>query len=135
MQFQLHIYIFAGNCVEQNTYDVSDCSLSQDPFSTPGTSPGLTPSKEPVQPVEAIVYVNNPAVPPTQATKSTKMVKRKRASHEDVLDLQVKVLKGKLEEQKLNKLKLQLQIDMLKKYSSNEYTISSSQMAFLSSMV
>jgi hypothetical protein len=63
------------------------------------------------------------------------MVKRKRASHEDVLDLQVKVLKGKLEEQKLNKLKLQLQIDMLKKYSSNEYTISSSQMAFLSSMV
>jgi hypothetical protein len=63
------------------------------------------------------------------------MVKRKRASHEDVLDLQVKVLKGKLEEQKLNKLKLQLQIDVLKKYSSNEYTISSSQMAFLSSMV
>jgi hypothetical protein len=63
------------------------------------------------------------------------VVKRKRASHEDVLDLQVKVLKGKLEEQKLNKLKLQLQIDMLKKYSSNEYTISSSQMAFLSSMV
>jgi hypothetical protein len=63
------------------------------------------------------------------------MVKRKRASHEDVLDLQVKVLKGKLEEQKLNKLKLQLQINMLKKYSSNEYTISSSQMAFLSSMV
>ena len=63
------------------------------------------------------------------------MVKRKRASYEDVLDLQVKVLKGKLEEQKLNKLKLQLQIDMLKKYSSNEYTISSSQMAFLSSMV
>jgi hypothetical protein len=48
------------------------------------------------------------------------VVKRKRASHEDVLDLQVKVLKGKLEEQKLNKLKLQLQIDMLKKYSSNE---------------
>jgi hypothetical protein len=26
------------------------------------------------------------------------VVKRKRASHEDVLDLQVKVLKGKLEE-------------------------------------
>jgi anti-anti-sigma regulatory factor len=63
------------------------------------------------------------------------VVKRKRASHEDVLDLQVKVLKGKLEEQNLNKLKLQLQIDMLKKYSSNEYTISSSQLAFLSSMV
>jgi hypothetical protein len=63
------------------------------------------------------------------------MVKRKRASHEDVLDLQVKVLKGKLEEQNLNKLKLQLQIDMLKKYSSNEYTLSSSQMALLSSMI
>jgi hypothetical protein len=63
------------------------------------------------------------------------VVKRKRASHEDVLDLQVKVLKGKLEEQKLNKLKLQLQIDMLKKYSSNEYTLSSSQMALLSSMI
>jgi hypothetical protein len=63
------------------------------------------------------------------------VVKRKRASHEDVLDLQVKVLKGKLEEQNLNKLKLQLQIDMLKKYSSNEYTLSSSQMALLSSMI
>jgi hypothetical protein len=37
------------------------------------------------------------------------------ASHEDVLDLQVKVLKGQLEEQKLNKLKLELQIDILKK--------------------
>jgi hypothetical protein len=63
------------------------------------------------------------------------VVKRKRASHEDVLDLQVKVLKGKLEEQNLNKLKLQLQIDVLKKYSSNEYTLSSSQMALLSSMI
>ena len=68
-------------------------------------------------------------------TKGSKGVKRKRASHEDVLDLQVKVLKGKLEEQKLNKLKLQLQIDMLKKYSSNEYTLSSSQTALLSSMI
>ena len=135
MQLQLHIYIFAGNCVEQNTYDESDCSLSRDHFSTPGTSPGLTPTQAPAQPVDAIVYVNNPAVPPTQATKSDKVVKRKRASQEDVLDLQVKVLKGKLEEQKLNKLKLQLQIDMLKKYSSNEYTLSSSQMALLSSMI
>ena len=93
------------------------------------------PTQEPAQLVDAIVKVNNPAVPPKQTTKGAKVVKKKRASHEDVLDLKVKVLKGKLEEQKLNKQKLQLQIDMLKKYSSNEYTPSSSQVALLSSMI
>jgi len=93
------------------------------------------PIQAPEQPAEAIEKVNNPAIPPKQTAKSAKVVKRKRASHEDVLDLKVKVLKGKLEEQKLNKLKLQLQIDMLKKYSSNEYTPSSSQVALLSSMI
>ena len=72
------------------------------------------PTQGPSQPVEAIVKINKPAVPPKQKTKSAKVVKSKHASHEDVLDLQVKVLKGQLEEQKLNKLKLQLQIDMLK---------------------
>ena len=90
------------------------------------------PTQGPSQPVEAIVKINKPAVPPKQTTKSAKVVKSKHASHEDVLDLQVKVLKGQLEEQQLNKLKLQLQIDMLKKYSSNEYILSSSQMALFS---
>ena len=93
------------------------------------------PTQGPAQPVEAIVKINNPAVPPKQTTKSAKVVKRKHASHEDVLDLQVKVLKGQLEEQKLNKLKLQLQIEILKKYSSNDYILSSSQMALFSSII
>jgi hypothetical protein len=93
------------------------------------------PTQGPSQPVEAIVKINKPAVPPKQTTKSAKVVKRKHASHEDVLDLQVKVLKGQLEEQKLNKLKLQLQIDILKRYSSNEYILSSSQMAPFSSII
>jgi len=93
------------------------------------------PTQGPSQPVEAIVKINNPAVLPKQTTKSAKVVKRKHASHEDVLDLQVKVLKGQLEEQKLNKLKLQLQIEILKKYSSNDYILSSSQMALFSSII
>ena len=93
------------------------------------------PTQGPSQPVEAIVMINKPAVPPKQTTKSAKVVKGKHASHEDVLDLQVKVLKGQLEEQKLNKLKLELQIDILKKYSSNEYILSSSQMALFSSII
>jgi hypothetical protein len=93
------------------------------------------PTQGPSQPVEAIVKINKPEVPPKQTTKSAKLVKRKHASHEDVLDLQVKVLKGQLEEQKLNKLKLQLQIDILKRYSSNEYILSSSQMAPFSSII
>ena len=94
------------------------------------------PTQGPSQPVEAIVKINKPEVPPKQTTKSAKVVKRKHASHEDVLDLQVKVLKGQqLEEQKLNKLKLQLQIDILKRYSSNDYILSSSQMAPFSSII
>jgi hypothetical protein len=43
------------------------------------------PTQGPSQPVEAIVMINKPAVPPKQTTKSAKVVKGKHASHEDVL--------------------------------------------------
>jgi hypothetical protein len=35
------------------------------------------PTQGPSQPVEAIVMINKPAVPPKQTTKSAKVVKRK----------------------------------------------------------
>ena len=52
---------------------------------------------------------------------SRPVTKRKRASHEDVYDLQCQVLKRQLEEQELVKEKTILQIELLKQLSQGQW--------------
>ena len=64
-----------------------------------------------IQQQPSISTVGKPARPVT---------KRKRATQEDVYDLQCQVLKGQLEEQKLAREKTILQIELLKQLSQDQ---------------
>ncbi|CAC5400077.1 unnamed protein product [Mytilus coruscus] len=95
----------------------------------PSTSAGFVPITLPSTPVSTKTVFETSCVLKTSSRKP-------KTSSEDILDLQAQVLKGQLEEQKINKQKVQLQIELLRKViTSQDYTLSPSQMALLTSLV
>ena len=64
------------------------------------------------------------------------IIQKTQNNSEHIRELQARVLKGPLEAQRLNKQKLQLKIELLRKVTTGQdYTLSSSQMALLTSLV
>ncbi|XP_076116618.1 uncharacterized protein LOC143084096 [Mytilus galloprovincialis] len=110
------------------TTDTTD-TVAETPSPKPSTSAASVPTTLPSKPVStktAVVDCNH--VLPTS--------RKRKTSSDDIRELQAQVLKGQLEEQKLNKQKLHLQIELLRKVTTGQdYTLSSSQMALLTSLV
>ena len=72
-----------------------------------------------------------PSTSTVEKSVSRPITKRKRATQEDVYELQCQVLKGQLEEQKLTKEKTMLQIELIKQLSQDQGNggLTSSQLA------
>ncbi|CAC5357941.1 unnamed protein product [Mytilus coruscus] len=107
----------------------SEEDLFTTPFASPTTdtvaetpspkpsSAGFVPNTLPSTPVSTKTVVETSRVLKTSSRK-------RKTSSEDILDLQAQVLTGKLEEQKLNKQKLQLQIELPRKVTTGQdYTL------------
>ncbi|CAG2192391.1 unnamed protein product [Mytilus edulis] len=110
------------------TTDTTD-TVAETSSPKPSTSAGFVPNTLPSKPVSTKTVVESSHVMITSSRK-------RKTSSEDIRELQAQVLKGQLEEQKLNKQKLQLQIELLRKVTTGQdYTLSSSQMALLTSLV
>ncbi|VDH98345.1 Hypothetical predicted protein [Mytilus galloprovincialis] len=109
------------------TTDTTD-TVAETPSPKPSTSVGFVPITLHSKPVSSKTVIESSHVMITSSRK-------RKTSSEDIRELQAQVLKGQLEKQKLNKQKLQLQIELLRKVTTGQdYTLSSSQMALLTSL-
>ena len=82
-------------------------------------------------PVPTPIQQQQPSTSTVETSVSRPITKRKRATQEDVYELQCQVLKGQLEEQKLTKEKTMLQIELIKQLSQDQGNggLSGSQLA------
>ncbi|XP_071138389.1 uncharacterized protein [Mytilus edulis] len=104
------------------TTDTTD-TVAETQSPKPSTSAASVPTTLPSKPVSTKTVVDCRHVLITS--------RKRKTSSDDIRELQAQVLKGQLEEQKLNKQKLQLK----KVNNGQDYTLSSSQMALLTSLV